>query len=120
MPNIDWAERKKTFYQQSGERMRMMRKLLGISEREAAEALGVTVRTYRKWETGKETRGLQYRRLDEYCDAYGVRFSWLACGEGNFLPDDDYYLRDLRTMKELFPSEPVTDAGTPFVTPVKH
>ena len=97
----------------------MMRKLLGISEREAAEALGVTIRTYHKWDIGGETRGLSIKCLCDYCDAYGVSFGWLACGDGNFLPDEDD-LQDLRTMKELFPSEPVTDAGIPFVTPVKH
>jgi transcriptional regulator with XRE-family HTH domain len=119
MPNIDRADERKIFYRQSGERMRMMRRLLGISEREAAEAMGTSVRTYRKWEMGGLMRGYWTERLCDYCDAYGVSFGWLACGDGNFLPDDDY-LRDLRTLKELFPSEPVTDAGTPFVTPVKH
>jgi DNA-binding XRE family transcriptional regulator len=43
---------RETFYMALGERLRLTRKTLGISEQEAAEAAGVSVRTYRKWEKG--------------------------------------------------------------------
>lgn len=118
------SEEEKTFYQELGERFRMMRKLLGISEREAAEAIGTTVRTYRKWEMGGVQQGYWMWAVRDYCDAYGVSYSWLAFGCGKLLPDDDDYLGDLRSDHEQWKTSEsrkvLTDAGKPFVTPVQH
>jgi DNA-binding XRE family transcriptional regulator len=46
------------FHRELSERLRATRKILGISEREAADAAGVTVATYRKWERA-DTFGVQ-------------------------------------------------------------
>jgi transcriptional regulator with XRE-family HTH domain len=35
-----------------GRRFRVARLVLGLTEQEAADAYGVTLRTYRKWEAG--------------------------------------------------------------------
>jgi hypothetical protein len=45
-------EEKQAFYRMVGERLRVARKILGLSEIEAAAASGVTLLTYRKYEKG--------------------------------------------------------------------
>jgi transcriptional regulator with XRE-family HTH domain len=119
---MNHAKDEKNFYQELGERLLAMRKTLGISESEAAEAIGAGLKTYRKWETGRKMRCWAWD-LRDYCAAFGVSYNWLQWGEGNFLPDDDDYLSDLRSWKEIFGSKGViSDAGRPFVASaiVKH
>jgi transcriptional regulator with XRE-family HTH domain len=105
------------FYRALSERLRLTRKWLGISEQEAADAAGATVKTYRKWESGAT-----YPRcglLENFCDELEVSFSWLASGEGEFL-FERHYLEDL--VKWVSDKGQLTDAGRPFIpaTIVKH
>jgi transcriptional regulator with XRE-family HTH domain len=106
------------FYRELGERLRVMRRTLGISEWEAADAAGVTIRTYRKWEKGGLIKGaLGSDPLTIFCDEFDVSYNWLLAGKGNFL-DDHHFLDDLVRRR---PAKGVlTDAGRPFVVPVKH
>lgn len=71
------------FHRELSERLRATRKILGISEREAADAAGVTVATYRKWEKGGYVRGTM--TLRSFCDELDVSFHWLLDGWGSFL-----------------------------------
>src|SRR4051794_11391147 len=49
------------------DRLRTARRLAGLTQEQLASALGVTVRTYARWERG-ETTGY-YRALDEIAEA---------------------------------------------------
>lgn len=61
------------------ERLPLIRKTLGLSEREAANAAGVTLKTYRKWEeTGRVRSADPLRKL---CDEFDVSLNWLMMGE---------------------------------------
>jgi transcriptional regulator with XRE-family HTH domain len=60
--------------------------VLGISEREAADAAGVTMRTYRKWEKGGHIRGMH--ALDNFCYELEVSICWLLDGWGSFHAED--------------------------------
>jgi transcriptional regulator with XRE-family HTH domain len=62
-----WSDPK--YWKHAGQRLRIVRLALGISEQEAAEAGGVTVQTYR--------RGFVRR--------YDVSLDWLVRGKGEAL-----------------------------------
>jgi hypothetical protein len=70
------------FHRELSERLRITRKTLGLSEREAAEAAGVTVGTYQKWDYiwGEMT-------LRSFCHELDVSFDWLLDGFGSFHAD---------------------------------
>jgi transcriptional regulator with XRE-family HTH domain len=69
------------FWRGFGQRLRIARVSAGKSESEAAAALEMTVRTYRRWESGLPGRGhqLSIPRFAEACD---VTLVWLFCGGG--------------------------------------
>jgi len=62
---------------ETGHRLRVTRLALGITEREAAAASGVTVRTYRRWEAGGYPRGTGLR---DFAARYDVSMDWLLFG----------------------------------------
>jgi transcriptional regulator with XRE-family HTH domain len=65
-----------------GRRYRIARLTLGLTEKEAADAYGVTLRTYRKWEAG----GRQTNRSDyvvRFAEKYDVSLDWLMVGDGS-------------------------------------
>jgi transcriptional regulator with XRE-family HTH domain len=74
-PRIDW----RAVYR----RLPITRLVLGITEREAAAAAGVSLRTYRKWEAGHD------RPTDTgilaFAFAYDVSLHWLVDGECSWL-----------------------------------
>jgi transcriptional regulator with XRE-family HTH domain len=74
-PRIDW----RAVYR----RLPITRLVLGITEREAAVAAGVSLRTYRKWEAGHD------RQTDTgilaFAFAYDVSLDWLVDGECGWL-----------------------------------
>jgi transcriptional regulator with XRE-family HTH domain len=61
-----------------GHRLRVTRLTLGITEKEAAAAHGVTVNTYRKWEAGGRQRG---GRFVDFAEKYDVSLNWLVGAE---------------------------------------
>jgi transcriptional regulator with XRE-family HTH domain len=61
-------------------RLRVTRIALGITEQEAADAHGVTVRTYRKWEAGANQRSI--RPTLRFAEKFDVSMDWLLGGEG--------------------------------------
>jgi transcriptional regulator with XRE-family HTH domain len=61
-----------------GHRLRITRIALGLTEKEAADAHAVSLRTYRKWENGGRQRGSAFLRFAEKFD---VTLDWLVGGE---------------------------------------
>ena len=74
------VEKRDIFYSKVGERLRLCRELLGLSEQEAASAFYVTLRTYRRWENGGVQSGTNYRGLLNFCDTFNVLPEWLLGG----------------------------------------
>jgi ribosome-binding protein aMBF1 (putative translation factor) len=66
------------FWRAVGERLQYARRMFGISEREAAAALFVTLRTYRKGERGQRHR----ENVVNYARTYCVTLDWLCGGAG--------------------------------------
>jgi transcriptional regulator with XRE-family HTH domain len=60
--------------------LRALRKAQGWSEREAAQRIGVTHATYRRWERGETwpDGGLRYRAL---CQFYRVPYTYFEMGD---------------------------------------
>jgi transcriptional regulator with XRE-family HTH domain len=69
----------KRFWIGVGARLKLTRHLLNISEQEAADALLVTLRTYRKWECG-ELHQQNHYGIFNFCETYGVACEWLFGG----------------------------------------
>src|SRR5690242_20697757 len=64
-----------------GHRMRVTRLALGLSEQQAADGYGITLRTYRRWEKGhRQTQCAA--PLCKFCLKYDVSMDWLICGDG--------------------------------------
>jgi transcriptional regulator with XRE-family HTH domain len=76
------------FDRELSERLRVTRRTLGITEREAAAA-HVTVKTYRKWESGGRMRS-SVDTLQRFCAELAVSFTWMVGGGGRFLARDYY------------------------------
>ena len=70
-----WSKDASLYWRDFAQRLRITRERLGISEPEAAAALCVTLRTYRKWEA---TTPRQPRRHRQLCPDAG-RLDRLAC-----------------------------------------
>jgi transcriptional regulator with XRE-family HTH domain len=64
-----------------GRRLRVARLALGVTEKEAASAATVTLRTWRKWESGAVPRGNIFK-LVSFADKYDVSLDWLITGDG--------------------------------------
>jgi transcriptional regulator with XRE-family HTH domain len=72
-PRIEWRAH--------GHRLRVIRAALGLTEREAAAAHGVTLRTYRRWEAGARPRHVGVA----FAERYDVSLDWLVLGKGERL-----------------------------------
>jgi transcriptional regulator with XRE-family HTH domain len=116
-PRSEWSEWEIAFYQALSERLRLTRKLLRVSEQEAADAAGVTVKTYQKWESGATAPRCGF--IENFCDELEVSIDWLLSGEGEFL-FERHYLDDL--VRWAPDERQFTDAGRPFIPAVivKH
>ena len=78
-------------------RLKELRKALGLKQREVAERLGVDVGLIGSWEIG---RPIPKVRKYQICKEYNVRREWLETGEGEmFEPKkDDFEARFVETM----------------------
>jgi len=72
---------RKFSYRLYGQRLRVTRLVLGITEQEAADACGVMLKTYRGYEEGKPERG--YRVANAFYVKHGVSLDWLLRGEAD-------------------------------------
>lgn len=69
------------------ERLKELRKKLGLKQRDVAEKLDVNVGLIGNWESG---RPIPKTRLYQLCKEYNVRREWLEYGEGEmFEPEKD-------------------------------
>jgi hypothetical protein len=73
------------------QRLKLTRHLLGISEDEAAAAMLITLRTYRRWERGEPHRDNVMGVL-AVCEKYGVSYGWLFAGP-EYAPPPRFRLR---------------------------
>ena len=70
------------------ERLKELRKTLGLKQRELAARLGVTVGIVGGWECGRDD--IPKTRIYQICKEYNVRERWLVDGEGEmFEPTAD-------------------------------
>lgn len=91
------------------ERLKELRKALGIKQRELADRLGVKVSNVGAWEIGRQP--IPDTRVYQICNEYGVNRAWLESGSGDmFAPDskpksDAELLQEAATriLKELSP-----------------
>jgi transcriptional regulator with XRE-family HTH domain len=89
-----------------GERLRILRIVLGYSEAGMAEEIGISVQTYRKWETGGAVR--KFDALIDFLVERKISLNWIIEGDasgvhaelssGNIiiLPVDTPYARERR------------------------
>jgi transcriptional regulator with XRE-family HTH domain len=69
------------FYQGFGGRIRTARIASGLSVREAADAVGVSVRRFRQFESGQPFRGGHFA-LATFARKFGVDLEWLFGAPG--------------------------------------
>lgn len=74
------SSRIRDYYRQASHRLRVTRLALGISEREAADAYGVSLSTYRKYEAGGSQRGM---KILGFSRKYAVSLNWLVGGDAS-------------------------------------
>jgi transcriptional regulator with XRE-family HTH domain len=63
-----------------GHRLRLARLTLGVTEGEVAAALGITLRTYRRWEA-RVWPHVQAGPILAFAQMYGVSVDWLVTGD---------------------------------------
>ena len=69
------------------ERLKELRKALGLKQREMAERLNVVTSVYGGWESG---RGLSKTRVYQICKEFHVNGTWFETGEGEmFEPEPE-------------------------------
>ena len=72
------------WYRVHGERLKVARRNLGISEQDAAIALNVPLDTYRKWEAGESCQiDKHLQGICNYALSHGVSLEWLLAGRGS-------------------------------------
>jgi transcriptional regulator with XRE-family HTH domain len=64
---------------QIGQRLRIVRLAVGVTEQEAADAAGTTLRTWRKYEINGT---LRTGPLLAFADKYDISLDWLIDGDG--------------------------------------
>jgi hypothetical protein len=74
-----WREDRIWYRTALAHRLRLLRAALQISEQEAADAFGVTLRTYRKYE--RALSSTRTKHLLEFADTFDVSVGWLIAGE---------------------------------------
>jgi transcriptional regulator with XRE-family HTH domain len=88
----EWrSERERRFWLDVAARLKLTRHLLNISEAEAAAAMYVSLRTYRRWERAEPHRDNVIGVL-AFCEKYGVSYGWLFAGP-DYAPPPRFRLR---------------------------
>jgi hypothetical protein len=79
-----WAKDALWYHMAFAHRVRPLRKALRISEQEAADALCVTLKTYRKYETAERVR-TNHQGINNFARTFGISLECLIAGEGPVL-----------------------------------
>ena len=87
------------------DRLKELRKALGLKQREIAERLGVSVGLVGSWESGSNHPG--EGSIYKLCHEYNVRREWLETGEGEmFQPkptEEDMYVEVFTALYDALP-----------------
>jgi transcriptional regulator with XRE-family HTH domain len=70
-----------------GQRLKMIRKHLGITQAKAAAETGISVATLRKYESGKSFPRIDF--IEKLIQRYHVKPGWLFTGEGDMLKEPE-------------------------------
>lgn len=71
--------------QEAGNRLKMARQALGLSQKDLYDALGVGASTWHNWETGK--RGPDPFVMVGLTKLHGIMLDWIYVGDTNGLPE---------------------------------
>ena len=87
------------------DRLKALRKALGLKQRDIAERLRIDVGAIGNWEAG--TRSIPSTRIYQLCHEYNVRRDWLERGEGEmFQPkptEEDMYVEVFTALYDALP-----------------
>ena len=87
------------------DRLKALRKALGLKQREVAERLGVNVGRVGSWESGEP---IPSTRIYQLCKEYNVRREWLEHGEGEMFArptKNELYVRAFTALYESLTPE---------------
>lgn len=91
--------------EQIKDRLKELRKRLGLKQRDVAERLEMNVGTVGAWECGSEK--IPKTRLYQICNEYNVSRDWLERGEGEmFVPVEENEADFAETMYSMFNALP--------------
>ena len=80
------------------DRLKALRKALGLKQREVAERLGIEVGGIGKWESGSQP--IPATRIYQLCKEYNVRREWLEHGEGEMFEPESKPKSDQETLED--------------------
>ena len=96
------------------ERIRLLRREVGLTQRETAEKIGVTYRTYQNYEAGASMP--QSSVLSRLARAFGVSMDMLTGDEKSASPTENEELNELLSeMKALFSGGKLRDEDKQYV-----
>jgi transcriptional regulator with XRE-family HTH domain len=87
----EWDSKEKQMWAGVAERLKLIRYLLDVSEEEAAAAMFITPRTYRRWERAEPHRD-NLRGIFHYAKKYNFSYGWLFAGP-DYAPPPRFRLR---------------------------
>ena len=91
--------------EQIKDRLKELRKRLGLKQRDVAERLEVSVGLIGAWECGSDT--IPKTRIYQLCNEYNVSRDWLERGEGDmFVPVEESETDFAETMYSMFNALP--------------
>ena len=91
--------------EQIKDRLKELRKRLGLKQRDVAERLEMNVGTVGAWECGSEK--IPKTRLYQICNEYNVSRDWLERGEGDmFVPVEESEADFAETMYSMYNALP--------------
>lgn len=89
------------------DRLKLLRKTLGLKQRELADRLGVDVGGVGGWECGRNA--IPKTRVYQICKEFNVRREWLENGEGEMfepvesLSEDEIFVKKVKELIEALP-----------------
>ena len=91
--------------EQIKDRLKELRKRLGLKQRDVAERLEMNVGTVGAWECGSEK--IPKTRLYQICNEYNVSRDWLERGEGEmFVPVEESESDFIEVMRSMYNALP--------------